>query len=286
LAIFTDRPQDTLNFRVFHLRQFLFETATFLLAEMIHPFTVILGNMKTIYHYLKGNFRMRFVEFCHRIGIPFPHICTNFFYRLPQTRGNTLKKPPYGFLLTVCQDAQERHMSVCLLGSQDGYKIAVPFGHCNFINADDLQLGELVPIHAGLDTTVNRSRHRVIAYIFFASDVFYGAIDQLQHQVAVICFRVRTLGIIPIQLLCARLAITVRTFIALRAQANVQPMSQNGQMSQFNLPSATIGLRDLTTTRVADGAITRAFNCDNIIATFVDFYTDYFHFRNIQWKCN
>src|SRR3972149_6860208 len=115
-------------------------------------------------------------------------------------------------------------MSVRLLRSDDGNKVVVPFPHRNFINADGFQLSELVPIHAVANTTANCPIYGIIAYIFLVADIFYSTIDQLQHQVAVIRFRVWTLRLVPIQLLCGRLAVAVRTFISLWAPTNIQPM--------------------------------------------------------------
>ena len=270
VVVLADNPHHTFEFFVLRLGQFLFETAAFLLADPVHTLPVILGNVIPIYHDLDGYFRVGCGEFFHRIHIPIPHVRTGLFHGFAQKFGNVLKKLTHAFLLAVCQNPQEGHTTVCLLSSNDGYKVSTPLLQCDFINADDRLLREVVPVDTGPDTPLNRSINGIIAYFLFAADIFDGAVDQLQHQIAVVRFRVRAIGIVPIQLLRGRLAATVRAFISLGPH--------------FNFPSIPLGLCDPLATVLAFGAGSGTLDRDEVISMLIDLYTDYFHLRNIQWQ--
>jgi len=68
-----------------------------------------------------------------------------------------------------------------LLSGDNGNEVFSPFGQRDLVDADDVQLIEIVPIHGGVDTALNGSLDSIVAYVLFATDIFHRAIDQLQH---------------------------------------------------------------------------------------------------------
>ena len=102
----------------------------------------------------------------------------------------------------------------------------------------------------------------------------------------VIHFRVRTLVFVPIQFLGSRLVIAVGTFVSFWPQTEKDPMTENGRMSQFNLPPVTMEFRDFTPTVLADRTLFRTCDRDDVITFAIYLHAMCFYVWNIQGNRN
>jgi len=64
-----------------------------------------------------------------------------------------------------------------LAAADDRGIVFVPFGQGNFVNADDVQLLKLRPIHLVPETSFKRPFHRVLPDLLFAADIHHGAVN-------------------------------------------------------------------------------------------------------------
>src|SRR5262245_41045698 len=103
---------------------------------------------------------------------------------------------------------------------------------------------------------INYPDDRFVAYSFFQGYILDGAIDQLQQQPFFVSFGMRTLGLVPRQMLsCGWPIPTIGTFEPFGPQSKVDRMTQNGQMTQADRSVVTDTLGKLTTTLPTGSAV-------------------------------